>query len=231
MSYIKDVTTILNTIRSFEVSRLSVLLEAIIARIESFPQQSQNLLVWLKTILEVHSEYLMAMPGFGEKVGMLGMMMGRNTGNLEHLQRIQSKVELIVSLSELDLKRKLGVKTYFRKEIREGLGSKGNRKKEDSERKQKSTTSLEVDLVENEKNGFYGRKKVKFEEPLMVHEEGEKVEEEVLPEKELEIEEKGFDDSILGSEGEQEKDFDDAMKIAVKKKRGCGGRRGEGSGG
>ena len=75
-------------------------MEAILARIESFPQQSQNLLVWLKTILEVHYDYLMTMSGFGEQVEVLRMMMERNSSNFESLQRVQSKIEMVVFLSD-----------------------------------------------------------------------------------------------------------------------------------
>lgn len=191
-------------------------MEAILARIESFPQQSQNLLVWLKTILEVHYDYLMTMPGFGEKVEMLRMMMERNTSNLESLQRIQSKVELLVSLSDLGLKRKFGLNTHFSQNLKEGMESKGYKKKEENERNRMSTTTMGENLGELEKSGFYCRKMVKLEKPMMVHEEGEKVEEETLAEEEKESEVKGFEDSIMGSEEELEKDFDNAMKPTVR---------------
>ena len=161
----------------------------------------------------------MTMPGFGEKLEVLRMMMERNTSNLEGLQRIQSKVEILVSLSELGLEKKIGLNTHFNQILKETLGGKGSKRKEETERNRMSTSTMGEDLVETEKNGFYCRKKVKLEKPLMVHEEGEKVVEETLAEEEKESEEKGFEDSILGSEQELEKDFNDAMKPIVRGKR------------
>jgi len=95
-----------NTVKKILQSKLLLLLEKIIARLNSYYKKSSNLLVWLKYILKYHSGYLIKVPGMAEKLAPLISMFKRRTENFDKVYKLKGKLDMLLSIDDDQKKQK-----------------------------------------------------------------------------------------------------------------------------
>jgi len=100
-----------NTVKKILQSKLLILLDKIIARLNSYYKKSSNLLIWLKYILKYHIGYLIKVPGMAERLGPLISMFKKRTENIDSVYKLKGKLDMLLLIEDETRKEKSRKKT------------------------------------------------------------------------------------------------------------------------
>ena len=85
-------------------SKLLILLEKIISRLNTYYKKNPNLLIWFKYILKHHSNYLIKIPGMGERLAPLVLIFKKRAGNFNKIYHLKGKLDMILPIKEQNIK-------------------------------------------------------------------------------------------------------------------------------
>ncbi|XP_076100373.1 WD repeat-containing protein 43-like [Mytilus galloprovincialis] len=86
-----------NTVRKLPIQAIIPLVQELSSRMHTHAQSSSKILRWIKTLLTIHTSYLMTFPDMVENLSTLYQMMDSRTMMFNKLSRLQGKLDLVLS--------------------------------------------------------------------------------------------------------------------------------------
>ncbi len=90
-------TTIISTVRALNGADALLLLNQLMAKFEKRPSRGSALLVWLKSILQVHAGTLMSVPALSDRLLPLYQGVNQRMATFKKLLRLQGRLDLLLS--------------------------------------------------------------------------------------------------------------------------------------
>jgi Dip2/Utp12 Family len=95
----EDEDLIENTVKRLQETKILVLIDRIVERIDSQKGQS-NILVWLKYLLKHHSTFLIKRPKSAEKLAPLIPMLEKRTASFDKIHRVKGMIDMLLDVGE-----------------------------------------------------------------------------------------------------------------------------------
>ncbi|XP_041353730.1 WD repeat-containing protein 43-like [Gigantopelta aegis] len=86
-----------NTIKKLPITMIIPLMQELSRRMQGSPQSGSNTVKWIKTVLAIHTSYLITCPDIIEKLSGLYQMMDSRVSTFSKLSRLQGKLDLMLA--------------------------------------------------------------------------------------------------------------------------------------